>query len=139
CQSVADARSADAGRAHRRGGFDLHAASYSGCARSPRISQSLSVPRRGRGASSVSPVAAPHGARRSSEGATMVVRATGFIGVGLMGQPMAVNLARSEVPLKVWNRTPEKLEPAIAAGAVPVRDVEEIFASCEAIFLMLST
>lgn len=69
----------------------------------------------------------------------MVVSTTGFIGIGLMGQPMAVNLARSELPLKVWNRTPEKLEPAIAAGAVPVRDVEEIFASCEAIFLMLST
>jgi 3-hydroxyisobutyrate dehydrogenase len=69
----------------------------------------------------------------------MVVRTTGFIGVGLMGQPMALNLARSGLPLKVWNRTPEKLEPVIAAGAVPVPDVEEIFASCEAIFLMLST
>jgi 3-hydroxyisobutyrate dehydrogenase len=69
----------------------------------------------------------------------MVVRTIGFIGIGLMGQPMAVNLARSGLPLKVWNRTPEKLDPVIAAGAIAVRDVEEIFASCEAIFLMLST
>jgi 3-hydroxyisobutyrate dehydrogenase len=69
----------------------------------------------------------------------MIVKTTGFIGTGLMGQPMAVNLARSQLPLKVWNRTPEKLEPVIAAGAVPVHDVEEIFASCEAIILMLAT
>jgi 3-hydroxyisobutyrate dehydrogenase len=65
--------------------------------------------------------------------------ATGFIGIGLMGQPMSVNLARAQVHLKVWNRTPEKLAPVIAAGAEPVSDVEDIFASCESIFLMLSS
>jgi 3-hydroxyisobutyrate dehydrogenase len=64
---------------------------------------------------------------------------TGFIGIGLMGQPMAINLAHATLPLKVWNRTTEKLAPVIAAGAVPAHDVEEIFASCAAIFLMLST
>jgi 3-hydroxyisobutyrate dehydrogenase len=65
--------------------------------------------------------------------------ATGFIGIGLMGQPMSVNLARAQVDLKVWNRTPEKLAPAIAAGAKSVSDVEEIFSSCESIVLMLSS
>jgi len=64
---------------------------------------------------------------------------TGFIGTGLMGQPMAVHLARSEWPLKVWNRTPEKLDPVIAAGALPVRNVEKIFATCDAIILMLAS
>lgn len=62
----------------------------------------------------------------------------GFIGLGLMGQPMAVNLALSGVPLVVWNRTPTKLEPAITAGAVAATDVEEVFAKCETIILMLA-
>lgn len=29
----------------------------------------------------------------------------GFIGLGSMGQPMALNLARAGTPLLVWNRT----------------------------------
>ncbi|MDX3910672.1 MAG: NAD(P)-dependent oxidoreductase [Sphingobium sp.] len=63
----------------------------------------------------------------------------GFIGLGLMGQPMAVNLALSGVPLIVWNRTPAKLEPAVSGGAVAASNVEEVFARCETIILMLAT
>jgi len=64
---------------------------------------------------------------------------TGFIGLGLMGQPMAINLARASIPLKVWNRTPEKCASAVAAGAVRAREVDEIFSECGPIFLMLSS
>jgi len=42
----------------------------------------------------------------------------GFIGLGVMGQPMALNLARAGTPLVVWNRSGEKAEPLVAAGAV---------------------
>src|SRR5689334_5488494 len=43
------------------------------------------------------------------------VRATpmnpiGFIGLGLMGEPMALNLLRCDTPLVVWNRSPAKLD-----------------------------
>ena len=34
----------------------------------------------------------------------------GFIGLGLMGGPMAKNLAKAGFPLVVWNRTREKSE-----------------------------
>ncbi|HEY0526736.1 MAG TPA: NAD(P)-binding domain-containing protein, partial [Stellaceae bacterium] len=34
----------------------------------------------------------------------------GFIGLGVMGQPMALNLARAGTKLVVWNRTAEKSE-----------------------------
>lgn len=34
----------------------------------------------------------------------------GFIGLGLMGKPMAANLAKAEFPVIVWNRTREKAE-----------------------------
>jgi len=30
----------------------------------------------------------------------------GFIGLGTMGEPMALNLAKAGTPLYVWNRTP---------------------------------
>ncbi|HSK35919.1 MAG TPA: NAD(P)-binding domain-containing protein, partial [Actinomycetota bacterium] len=40
----------------------------------------------------------------------------GFIGLGVMGQPMAANLARAGTPLVVWNRSPGRTEPVRAAG-----------------------
>ena len=37
----------------------------------------------------------------------------GFIGLGLMGGPMAKNLAKAGFPLVVWNRTREKAEQLV--------------------------
>ncbi|GHI03060.1 2-hydroxy-3-oxopropionate reductase [Streptomyces cellostaticus] len=62
----------------------------------------------------------------------------GFIGLGVMGQPMALRLAASGTPLAVWNRTPERAEPLRAAGAEVVADAEEVFARSEVILLMLA-
>ena len=31
-----------------------------------------------------------------------------FLGTGLMGASMAANIARADLPVTVWNRTPEK-------------------------------
>lgn len=44
----------------------------------------------------------------------------GFIGLGHMGQPMALNLLKSGYTLKVYNRTADKMEPLVAQGAEPV-------------------
>ncbi len=41
----------------------------------------------------------------------------GFIGLGIMGQPMALNLLKAGHKLKVYNRTAEKAEPLKQAGA----------------------
>ena len=41
----------------------------------------------------------------------------GFIGLGVMGEPMALNLVRAGTPLFVWNRTIDKSEALRAAGA----------------------
>ena len=41
----------------------------------------------------------------------------GFIGLGLMGQPMARRLLEAGYPLTVWNRTAEKAKGLLAAGA----------------------
>jgi 3-hydroxyisobutyrate dehydrogenase-like beta-hydroxyacid dehydrogenase len=40
-----------------------------------------------------------------------------FIGLGKMGFAMAANLQRAGYPLVVWNRSPEKAAPLVAAGA----------------------
>jgi len=41
----------------------------------------------------------------------------GFVGLGLMGKPMAQNLLRAGFPLVVWNRTKSKADELVAGGA----------------------
>ena len=41
----------------------------------------------------------------------------GFIGLGIMGQGMSRNLLDAGHDLTVWNRTPERAEPLVEAGA----------------------
>ncbi|MGW1590456.1 NAD(P)-dependent oxidoreductase [Streptomyces sp. NPDC002386] len=62
----------------------------------------------------------------------------GFIGLGVMGRPMALRLAASGTPLVVWNRTPRRAEPLRAAGAEVGADAAEVFARAEVVLLMLA-
>jgi 3-hydroxyisobutyrate dehydrogenase-like beta-hydroxyacid dehydrogenase len=41
----------------------------------------------------------------------------GFIGLGLMGQPMAQNLLKAGFPLVVWNRTTARAQELVSEGA----------------------
>jgi 3-hydroxyisobutyrate dehydrogenase-like beta-hydroxyacid dehydrogenase len=41
----------------------------------------------------------------------------GFMGLGIMGAPMAANLLKAGYPVMVYNRSPEKAEPLVKAGA----------------------
>lgn len=41
----------------------------------------------------------------------------GFLGLGVMGTPMAANLIKAGFPLTVWNRTTAKTEPLLKLGA----------------------
>jgi 3-hydroxyisobutyrate dehydrogenase len=60
----------------------------------------------------------------------------GFVGLGLMGQPMALNLARAGTPLVVWNRTPARCAPLRAAGAEVAASPAEVFDRADAVILM---
>ncbi|MEU6322510.1 NAD(P)-dependent oxidoreductase [Streptomyces sp. NPDC047009] len=62
----------------------------------------------------------------------------GFIGLGVMGQPMALRLARSGMPLVVWNRTSARTAPLRAAGAEVAADPGEVFARTDVVILMLA-
>lgn len=61
----------------------------------------------------------------------------GFIGLGLMGEPMARNLLRAGTPLVVWNRTRSKCKLLEDVGATVVENAAEVFARCEIVILML--
>jgi 3-hydroxyisobutyrate dehydrogenase len=50
----------------------------------------------------------------------------GFIGLGIMGGAMSMNLLKAGFPLTVWNRTPEKMRPLLEAGAKSVRSPKEV-------------
>jgi 3-hydroxyisobutyrate dehydrogenase len=62
----------------------------------------------------------------------------GFIGLGVMGQPMAANLARAGTPLVVWNRSPGRTEPLRAAGARVATSPAEVFRQARVVLLMLA-
>ncbi len=61
----------------------------------------------------------------------------GFIGLGVMGQPMALNLAKAGAKLVVWNRSPDRTEPLRDAGAAVASSVEQVFVRARTVFLML--
>ncbi|HMM71658.1 MAG TPA: NAD(P)-dependent oxidoreductase [Rhodocyclaceae bacterium] len=62
----------------------------------------------------------------------------GFIGLGVMGRPMAVNLAKSGVQLVVWNRTPDKCAPLCALGVRVAGCAAEVFRLADVVMLMLA-
>ncbi|QBD82697.1 2-hydroxy-3-oxopropionate reductase [Ktedonosporobacter rubrisoli] len=61
----------------------------------------------------------------------------GFIGLGIMGQPMAHNLRKAGFPLIVHNRHPEVTEQFIAAGAQAAKSAREIAAASDIVITML--
>lgn len=62
----------------------------------------------------------------------------GFLGLGLMGGPMALNLARAGVPLVVWNRTPARSAMLRAAGAEVASCPAAVFEPAGVVVLMLA-
>jgi 3-hydroxyisobutyrate dehydrogenase len=62
----------------------------------------------------------------------------GFVGLGTMGQPMALNLARAGTDLVVWNRSPERAVPLRAAGAARAASPAEVFDRADVVILMLA-
>lgn len=61
----------------------------------------------------------------------------GFLGLGVMGQPMALNMARAGTELVVWNRTPARADALAAAGATVVATPAEVFAAAGTVVVML--
>ncbi|XP_019194280.1 PREDICTED: glyoxylate/succinic semialdehyde reductase 2, chloroplastic [Ipomoea nil] len=62
----------------------------------------------------------------------------GFLGLGIMGSPMAQNLIKAGCDVTVWNRTKSKCDPLISLGAKYKSTPEEVAASCDFTFAMLA-
>ncbi len=62
----------------------------------------------------------------------------GFVGLGVMGGPMAGHLLDAGQPLTVWNRTPSKAEPLRERGARVADSLEDLGRECEVVFLCVS-
>lgn len=62
----------------------------------------------------------------------------GFLGTGLMGQPMVIRLLEKNHRVTVFNRTKSKLQPLIAAGAKAADSAAEVVRQTECTILMLS-
>ncbi|MEW1866916.1 NAD(P)-dependent oxidoreductase [Streptomyces caelestis] len=62
----------------------------------------------------------------------------GFIGLGVMGRPMALNLVRAGTPLVVWNRTRGRCDPLREAGAEVAGSAGEVFRKAGTVILMLA-
>src|SRR5208282_2837911 len=62
----------------------------------------------------------------------------GFIGLGLMGKPMAQNLLRAGFPLVVWNRTKAKADDLIRGGAKLAANPREAAAQSDVLITIVS-
>lgn len=62
----------------------------------------------------------------------------GFIGLGLMGKPMARNLLKAGFPLVVWNRTAAKTEDLVREGAKLAANPREAAAQADVLVTIVS-
>ena len=63
----------------------------------------------------------------------------GFIGVGLMGLPMVINIAKHNYPLVVWNRSKKNLKKINKKKIKVCQKLIDLPNQCEVIIMMLSS
>jgi 3-hydroxyisobutyrate dehydrogenase len=68
----------------------------------------------------------------------MIKEQIGFLGTGLMGQPMVARLLEEGYPVVVYNRTIEKAESLRPMGARVVDQPEDAILSAECVIVMLA-
>ncbi|MBS1889459.1 MAG: NAD(P)-dependent oxidoreductase [Actinobacteria bacterium] len=62
----------------------------------------------------------------------------GFIGLGVMGAPMARNLLAADLEVVAWNRSPEPLAELVEAGARPADGPASVAAAADVVITILS-
>jgi 2-hydroxy-3-oxopropionate reductase len=66
-----------------------------------------------------------------------MIETIGFIGLGLMGKPMARNLMKTGYQLTIHNRSREVVDELAAEGAVPVNSPQEASEAADLVITML--
>lgn len=67
----------------------------------------------------------------------MNLETIGFIGIGLMGRPMAENVLRAGYPVVAHNRSRAAVDALVAQGARSANSPREVAAQCDVIVTML--
>jgi 3-hydroxyisobutyrate dehydrogenase-like beta-hydroxyacid dehydrogenase len=62
----------------------------------------------------------------------------GLIGLGLMGQPMGMNLLKAGFPVTVWNRTMSRANELVAMGAKLAKSPREVGANSDVMITIVS-
>ncbi len=62
----------------------------------------------------------------------------GFIGLGLMGRPMAMNLLKAGHAVTVWNRTASRADELVAAGAKLAKSPKEAASGADVLITIVS-
>jgi 2-hydroxy-3-oxopropionate reductase len=63
----------------------------------------------------------------------------GFVGLGIMGSPMARNAIKAGFPVTVTNRTPDRAKPLEEAGATVVRTPKEVAERSDVVVTMVTS
>jgi 3-hydroxyisobutyrate dehydrogenase-like beta-hydroxyacid dehydrogenase len=67
-----------------------------------------------------------------------MAKKVGFIGLGMMGNPMSKNLLKAGFELIVWNRTASKMKEIVESGAKPATSAKEVAQKSEVTITMLT-
>ena len=62
----------------------------------------------------------------------------GYLGTGLMGEPMAMRLVRADHEVRVWNRSRQKMDALVREGAIAVDTPADITTACDYVFMCLT-
>jgi 3-hydroxyisobutyrate dehydrogenase-like beta-hydroxyacid dehydrogenase len=62
-----------------------------------------------------------------------------FLGIGLMGKPMATRLVQAGFTVRAWNRTPAKAEALRAIGADPQAELADVLDGADIVISMLES
>ena len=72
------------------------------------------------------------------ESAAISKTKVGLIGLGLMGQPIGMNLLKAGHPLTVWNRTSSRAHELVAMGAKLAASPKEVAAASDVLLTIVS-
>lgn len=67
-----------------------------------------------------------------------MTKRVGFIGLGMMGNPVSKNLLKTGFELTVWNRTESKMKEILELGARPASSAKEVAQKSEVTITMLT-
>lgn len=75
---------------------------------------------------------------RTTTRTTTMKTKVGFIGLGIMGKAMALNLVKADYDVVVYNRTQAKCDELVAAGATSAATPAQVVSECATTVCMLS-